>query len=129
MINDSALILRQKKELNEKLSYKYIFIDEYQDTSLVKVNMIQEIIKHTKSKLLVRYDIEDRSVDNVEVLLSKGMFNIAFRDVFVNIYVYGEESTVDLFDAFIVGEKERIPCFLNMFCTQCRIIFDIVKNV
>lgn len=75
------------------------------------------------------WEFVEEYVDNVEVLLSKGMFNIAFRDVFVNIYVYGAESTVDLFDAFIVGEKERIPCFLNMFCTQCRIIFDIVKNV
>ena len=41
------------------------------------------------------WEFVEEYVDNMEVLLSKGLINIAFRDVFVNIYVYGAESTVD----------------------------------
>ena len=50
MINKS---INSLKVQGIKRKYKYIIIDEYQDTSLLKVKMIQEIIKHTNSKLLV----------------------------------------------------------------------------
>ena len=49
MINKSITSL-QEKGLKDK--WKYIIIDEYQDTSEVKFNMIQEIMHITKSKLL-----------------------------------------------------------------------------
>ena len=35
----------------KKLKYKYIIIDEFQDTSLVRFNLIKEIIKYTNSNL------------------------------------------------------------------------------
>lgn len=41
------------KVLNIKLNYKYIIIDEYQDTSLVRFNLVKEIINNTNSKLMV----------------------------------------------------------------------------
>ena len=37
----------------KKSPYKYIIIDEYQDTSLIRVNLIKEIIKLNNAKLLV----------------------------------------------------------------------------
>lgn len=50
MINKSIEILKSNK-LNK--NWKYIIIDEYQDTSLTKFNLINEIIKQTNAKLLV----------------------------------------------------------------------------
>lgn len=52
MINDSALILRQKKELNEKLSYKYIFIDEYQDISRQRFDLAKELSSICDAKII-----------------------------------------------------------------------------
>ncbi len=49
MINKGVLSIQRK---GIKRRYKYIIIDEYQDTSLAKVKFIQEIIKHTNAKLL-----------------------------------------------------------------------------
>ena len=50
MINKS---IKSIENIGIRRKYKYIIIDEYQDTSLVKVKMIQTIIKYTHSKLLV----------------------------------------------------------------------------
>ena len=49
MINKSIIYLK-KYGLKDK--WKYIIIDEYQDTSLVKFNMIKEIINLTQAKFL-----------------------------------------------------------------------------
>ena len=50
---DDMLIRATENVKNIKLKYKYIIIDEFQDTSLVRFNLILEIIKYTKSKLFV----------------------------------------------------------------------------
>ncbi len=49
MINKSITVLKKTKKIK---NYKYIIIDEYQDTSLTKFNMIKEIINITKAKFL-----------------------------------------------------------------------------
>ena len=38
---------------HSKFNYKYIIVDEYQDTSLIRVNFLKEIIKKSNAKLLV----------------------------------------------------------------------------
>ena len=35
-----------------KLNYKYIIIDEFQDTSLIRLNLIKEIYKYTNAKII-----------------------------------------------------------------------------
>jgi len=49
MINKAVKVLKQTKKIK---NYKYIIIDEYQDTSVVKFQMIKEIINLTKAKFL-----------------------------------------------------------------------------
>lgn len=49
MINESISILKNKG-LNKK--WRYIIVDEYQDTSITKFNMIKEIINLTKANFL-----------------------------------------------------------------------------
>lgn len=50
---DDMLIQAKDQVKYNKLKYKYIIIDEFQDTSLVRFNLILEIIKYTKAKLFV----------------------------------------------------------------------------
>ena len=49
MINLAIKIIAKTNNLN----YKYIIIDEYQDTSLSKCKLVQELIKKNKAKLMV----------------------------------------------------------------------------
>lgn len=50
---DDLIIYATNKVKNIKLPYKYIIIDEFQDTSLIRFNLIYEIIKYTHAKLMV----------------------------------------------------------------------------
>ena len=49
MINKSIKVLKETKKIKK---YKYIIIDEYQDTSMTKFKLINEIIKITSAKFL-----------------------------------------------------------------------------
>ena len=48
---NDMISLATEKVKETKLKYKYIIIDEFQDTSPVRFNLIKEIIKYTNSKL------------------------------------------------------------------------------
>ena len=50
---DDMIINATKNISNYSLSYKYIIVDEYQDTSLIRVRLLQEIIKNCNCKLVV----------------------------------------------------------------------------
>jgi DNA helicase-4 len=43
MINESAELIRKKKIAKERLGYKYIIVDEYQDISRQRYNLIKEL--------------------------------------------------------------------------------------
>lgn len=49
MINKSISVLRETKLIKK---YKYIIVDEYQDTSLTKFNLLNEIINITGANFL-----------------------------------------------------------------------------
>jgi len=50
---DDLIIFATQEVKKLKLSYKYIIIDEFQDTSLIRLNLIKEIYKNTNSKIIV----------------------------------------------------------------------------
>lgn len=52
MINDAARALREVSSLKEKLSFKYIIIDEYQDISRQRFDMTKELSKVTDAKIV-----------------------------------------------------------------------------
>lgn len=52
MINDSARILREKQSLNEKLDFKYIIVDEYQDISRQRFDLTKELSKTCNAKII-----------------------------------------------------------------------------
>ena len=50
---NDMISLATKKVQETKILYKYIIIDEFQDTSPVRFNLIREIIKYTNARLFV----------------------------------------------------------------------------
>ena len=52
MINDSARILREKQIANEKLDFKYIIVDEYQDISRQRFDLTKELSKICNAKII-----------------------------------------------------------------------------
>lgn len=52
MINDSARILREEEIKGEKLDFKYIIVDEYQDISRQRFNLTKELSKLCDAKII-----------------------------------------------------------------------------
>jgi DNA helicase IV len=52
MINDSARILREVAELKEKLPFKYIIVDEYQDISMQRFDLTKELSNVCDAKII-----------------------------------------------------------------------------
>lgn len=52
MINESAELLRKKQIAKERLDFKYIIVDEYQDISRQRYNLIRELSKLCDAKIV-----------------------------------------------------------------------------
>jgi len=109
MINKCTVSI---KEHGLKQKWKYIIIDEYQDTSLSKFNMINEILEVTKSKLLVVGDdfqsIYRFTGCNLDVFLN---FNKYYKDAeimpIINTYRNPQEL-IDIAGNFIMKNKKQM---------------------
>lgn len=52
MINESARILREVREMKQKLDFKYIIVDEYQDISRQRFDLTKELSAVTNAKII-----------------------------------------------------------------------------
>ena len=52
MINESARILREVKEMKQKLQFRYIIVDEYQDISRQRFDLVSALHKVTDAKII-----------------------------------------------------------------------------
>lgn len=52
MINESARILREVKEMKQKLDYRYIIVDEYQDISRQRFDLTRALSEVTDAKII-----------------------------------------------------------------------------
>ena len=52
MINESARLLNQKAEMKEKLHFKYIIVDEYQDISKQRFDLTEALSKVCDAKII-----------------------------------------------------------------------------
>lgn len=52
MINESARILKEVKEMKQKLDYKYIIVDEYQDISRQRFDLTKALSEVTDAKII-----------------------------------------------------------------------------
>ena len=50
MINESTRILNEVKELNQTLEYKYIIVDEYQDISRQRFDLVKALNEITNEE-------------------------------------------------------------------------------
>lgn len=52
MINESSRLLREAKELKQKIDFDYIIVDEYQDISRQRFNLTKELSNLTDAKII-----------------------------------------------------------------------------
>lgn len=52
MINNSAKVLREVKEMKQKLDFKYIIVDEYQDISRQRFDLVTALSEVTDAKII-----------------------------------------------------------------------------
>ena len=109
MINKSIEVL---DKFGIKRKWKYIIIDEYQDSSYIKVKMIQKIISITHSKLLVVGDdfqsIYRFTGSDLEVFLNfKEYFNNSIIMEIKNTYRNPQEL-IDIAGSFIMRNNKQI---------------------
>lgn len=52
MINESALLLEDIAKMKDKIRFKYIIVDEYQDISRQRFNLVEKLSKLTDAKII-----------------------------------------------------------------------------
>lgn len=52
MINESARILNEVKDMNQKLDFKYVIVDEYQDISKQRFDLTKALAEVTNAKII-----------------------------------------------------------------------------
>ena len=107
MITESTLLVK-----DGSLNYKYIIIDEFQDTSLVRYELINEIIKKCNSKVFVVGDdwqsIYRFSGCNLNIFVN---FNDYFKDtkIFHLKYTYrNSNELIKISSNFIMKNKKQL---------------------
>lgn len=87
MINDSARILREKQIANERLDFKYIIVDEYQDISRQRFDLTKELSKICNAKIIAVGD------DWQSIYAFSGS-DISLFTHFCSIMSYGKELKI-----------------------------------
>lgn len=87
MINDAARVLREKQITNEKLDFKYIIVDEYQDISRQRFDLTKELSKICNAKIIAVGD------DWQSIYAFSGS-DITLFTHFCSIMGYGEELKI-----------------------------------
>jgi len=109
---DDMINLAIKEVKNNKLKYKFIIIDEFQDTSIVRLSLIKEIIKYTDARLFVVGDdfqsIYRFSGCNLDIFIN---FNKYFKDTgyFFLEYTYrNSNELIKVSTSFIMKNKKQL---------------------
>lgn len=79
---DDMIILAKDKVMMSNINYKYIIIDEFQDTSFVRYNLVKEIIKKCDSNIFVVGD-DWQSIYR---------FSGCNLDIFIKFHLYFEDA-------------------------------------
>lgn len=87
MINDAARVLKEKQITNEKLDFKYIIVDEYQDISRQRFDLTKELSKICNAKIIAVGD------DWQSIYAFSGS-DITLFTHFCSIMGYGEELKI-----------------------------------
>ena len=87
MINDSAKILQEQQDLGEKLNFKYIIIDEYQDISRQRFDLARALSQICDAKIIA-------VGDDWQSIYAYAGSDITLFTHFAEIMGYGEELKI-----------------------------------
>lgn len=112
MINDAARILRDIDSIKQKLSFKYIIVDEYQDISRQRFDLVKELSKVCDAKIMVVGDdwqsIFAFSGSNVS-LFTKFKENVGYCEEIKIVNTYrNSQEVIDIAGNFIQKNSEQI---------------------
>lgn len=104
---------------NTNIKYKYIIVDEYQDTSIIRYKLLKKLVDKTKAKLLVVGDdyqsIYRFSGCNLNVFLNfKNYYNKA-KILYLNNTYRNSKEIINIASKFIMKNNNQIKKELNSF--------------
>lgn len=112
MINESARLLREVKDMKRKLDYKYIIVDEYQDISRQRFDLTKELSEVTDAKIIAVGDdwqsIYAFSGSDI-TLFTKFEEKMGYAKMLKIVRTYrNSQEVIDIAGNFIQRNKEQI---------------------
>ena len=112
MINESARILRDVKEMKQKLDFKYIIVDEYQDISRQRFDLVSALHEVTSAKIIAVGDdwqsIYAFSGSDI-TLFTKFKEKMGYAALLKIVRTYrNSQEVIDIAGNFIQKNKEQI---------------------
>lgn len=110
MIKKATILLDKNKKINK---YKYIIIDEFQDTSILRFNLIKKIIELTNSKLMVVGDdfqsIYQFSGCSASLFLNHSYHLKNAKVIQINNTYRNSQELIAIAGDFVMKNKRQIP--------------------
>lgn len=112
MINESARLLREVKEMKQKLDFKYIIVDEYQDISRQRFDLTKALAEVTDAKIIAVGDdwqsIYAFSGSDI-TLFTKFSEKMGYAELLKIVRTYrNSQEVIDIAGNFIQKNTEQI---------------------
>ncbi len=112
MINESARILRDVKEMKQKLNFKYVIVDEYQDISRQRFDLTKALSEVTDAKIIAVGDdwqsIYAFSGSDI-TLFTRFQEKMGYAKLLKIVKTYrNSQEVIDIAGNFIQKNKEQI---------------------
>lgn len=112
MINESARILREVKEMKQKLDFRYIIVDEYQDISRQRFDLVTALHEVTSAKIIAVGDdwqsIYAFSGSDIS-LFTKFREKMGYAALLKIVHTYrNSQEVIDIAGNFIQKNSEQI---------------------
>lgn len=112
MINESSRILREVKEMKQKLDFKYVIVDEYQDISKQRFDLTKALAEVTNAKIIAVGDdwqsIYAFSGSDI-TLFTKFAEKMGYAKLLKIVKTYrNSQEVIDIAGNFIQKNKEQI---------------------
>lgn len=113
MINESARLLREVKDMKKKLDFKYIIVDEYQDISRQRFDLVSALSDVTEAKIIAVGDdwqsIYAFSGSDIE-LFTKFEEKMGYARLLKIVNTYrNSQEVIDIAGNFIQKNDTQIP--------------------
>lgn len=113
MINESARVLREVKEMKTKLDFKYIIVDEYQDISRQRFDLVTALSEVTEAKIIAVGDdwqsIYAFSGSDIS-LFTKFEEKMGYAKLLKIVKTYrNSQEVIDIAGNFIQKNESQIP--------------------